>query len=122
MTYDLIMKNGELVFPGEGVRRGSIAVRNGRIAAILEPDQEARAAQVIDCTDRFVLPGLIDPHTHIGFGAKEADFATESRSAALGGVTGMMTFHRSDDLAVSTGPGAPPAKSGPSSTSVSTSA
>src|SRR5690606_185054 len=29
---------------------------------------------------------------------------TESRSAALGGVTSLLTFHRSDDLAESTGP------------------
>jgi dihydroorotase-like cyclic amidohydrolase len=50
------------------------------------------------------MPGLIDPHTHIGFGAREADFLTESRSAALGGVTGLMTFHRSEDLSASTGP------------------
>src|SRR6185437_279437 len=104
MTYDLVLKNGEMVFPGEGVRRGSIGVRDGKIAALLSPGEAYRSEREIDCTDRFVLPGLIDPHTHIGFGDKENDFLTESRSAALGGVTGMMTFHRSDDLAQSTGP------------------
>lgn len=104
MSYDLVLKNGELVFPGEGVRKGSIAVRDGRIAAVLAPGEDSSAADVIDCTDRFVLPGLIDPHTHIGFGAKEEDFLTESRSAALGGVTGLLSFHRSEDLSQSTGP------------------
>lgn len=104
MSYDLVLKNGELVFPGEGVRKGSIAVRDGRIAAVLAPGEDSSAADVIDCTDRFVLPGLIDPHTHIGFGAKEDDFLTESRSAALGGVTGLLSFHRSEDLSQSTGP------------------
>lgn len=102
MSLDLVLKDGNLVFPGVGVREGSIAVRDGRIVAILAPGEQFSAARVIDCRDRFVLPGLIDPHTHIGFGAKEADFLTESRSAALGGVTGVMTFHRSDDLATST--------------------
>lgn len=104
MTFDLILKNGALVFPGEGVRSGSIAVKDGKIAAILAPGEAAAAGRVIDCAGRFVLPGLIDPHTHIGFGAKEEDFLTESRSAVLGGVTSMMTFHRSNDLAASTGP------------------
>ena len=104
MSHDLILKNGELVFPGQGVRRGSVAVKDGRIVAILAPGEETRAHRMIDCTDRFVLPGLIDPHTHIGFGAKEQDFLTESRSAALGGVTGLLSFHRSDDLGLSTGP------------------
>ena len=104
MSYDLLLKNGEIVFPGEGVRRGSVAVRDGRIAAILAPGEMADATRTVDCTDRFVLPGAIDPHTHIGFGAKEADFTSESRTAALGGVTGLLTFWRADDLDTATGP------------------
>ncbi|WP_417672438.1 dihydroorotase [Pseudodonghicola sp.] len=104
MSYDLILQNGEIVFPGTGVRRGSVAVRDGRIVAILAPGETAAATRVIDCTDRFVMPGLIDPHTHIGFGAKEEDWFTESRTAALGGVTGLFSFWRSDDLGASTDP------------------
>ncbi|MDX1784574.1 MAG: amidohydrolase family protein [Roseovarius sp.] len=104
MSYDLILKNGEIVFPGEGVQRGSVAVRDGRIAAILAPGEELRATRVIDCTDRFVMPGLIDPHTHIGFGDKENDWDTETRTALLGGVTGLFSFWRSDDLNAATGP------------------
>ncbi|WP_226575588.1 dihydroorotase [Acuticoccus sediminis] len=104
MSFDLVLKNGEIVFPGEGVRRGSVGVKGGRIAAILAPDEAAGGARVIDCTDRWVLPGAIDPHTHVGFGAKEADWTTESRTAALGGVTGLMTFWRSEDLDAATGP------------------
>lgn len=104
MSCDLLLHNGEIVFPGEGIRRGHIAVRDGRIAAILAPQERPAAARVIDCTDRWVMPGVIDPHTHIGFGAQEADWASESRTAALGGVTGLMTFWRSDDLAATTGP------------------
>ncbi|MGE0846380.1 MAG: dihydroorotase family protein [Flavobacteriaceae bacterium] len=104
MKFDLLLKNGEIVFPGEGVRRGSIGVSGGRIAALLSSAENVQSAREIDCAGRLVMPGLIDPHTHIGFGAGEKDFATESRSAALGGVTGLMSFHRSDDLAQSTGP------------------
>lgn len=104
MSHDLVLSNGEIVFPGEGVRRGHIGISAGRVAALYAPGEIVSGARVIDCTDRFILPGLIDPHTHIGFGAQEADFATESRSAALGGVTGLLSFHRSDDLRRSTGP------------------
>lgn len=102
MSYDLLLSNGEIVLPGEGVVRGSVAVKAGVIAAILAPGETATADRVIDCTDRFVLPGAIDPHTHIGFGAKGEDWTTESRTAALGGVTGLMTFWRSEDLGAST--------------------
>ncbi|KRE16722.1 dihydroorotase [Bosea sp. Root483D1] len=104
MSFDLLLAGGEIVFPGVGVRTGSVAVKDGRIAALLAPGEQASARQVIDCRGKWVMPGLIDPHTHIGFGSNETDFETESRSAAIGGVTGMMTFHRSNDLRQSTGP------------------
>ncbi|MBT52039.1 MAG: dihydroorotase [Mameliella sp.] len=99
MSFDLVLKNGEIVFPREGVQRGSIAVSNGRIAAILAPGEAVAGKRVIDCTDQWILPGAIDPHTHIGFGAKAEDWTTESRTAALAGVTGLMTFWRSENLA-----------------------
>lgn len=104
MTLDLLLADGEIVFPNRGVRTGSIGVRDGKIVAIYAKGERPAAARTIDCRDRWVLPGLIDPHTHIGFGSSETDFATESRSAALGGVTSLMTFHRSEDLRQSTGP------------------
>lgn len=104
MSFDLLLQGGEIVFPDRGVRTGSVAVRDGRIAALLAPGETAQAREVVDCRGKWVMPGLIDPHTHIGFGSNETDFETESRSAALGGVTGMMTFHRSNDLLQSTGP------------------
>ncbi|WP_370321556.1 dihydroorotase family protein [Oricola sp.] len=104
MTYDLVLKDGEIVFPGEGLAKGSIAVKGGKIAALLSPGEHVEARRVIDCTDRLIMPGLIDPHTHIGFGDKENDWLTESRTAALGGVTGLFSFWRSDDLGAATGP------------------
>ena len=104
MSFDLLLAGGEVVFPGVGVRTGSVAVKDGRIAALLAPGEQASAREVIDCRGKWVMPGLIDPHTHIGFGSNETDFETESRSAAIGGVTGMKTFHRSNDLRESTGP------------------
>lgn len=104
MKFDLLLKNGEIVFPGECVRTGSIGIKDGRIAALLEPGVQAEADEVVDCRDRWIMPGLIDPHTHIGFGSNDTDFQTESRSAAIGGVTGLLTFHRSADLRQSTAP------------------
>ena len=104
MTFDLLLSQGEIVFPNAGVRTGSIGIRDGRIAALLAAGEKATAREVVDCRGKWVLPGLIDPHTHIGFGSNETDFLTESRSAAIGGVTGLLTFHRSSDLRKSTGP------------------
>ena len=44
------------------------------------------------------MPGVIDPHVHFGFGSPETDFLTESRSAALGGVTSALSFYRTADF------------------------
>lgn len=44
----------------------SILLKEGKIAAILESNEPVpRADSVIDAGNRYVLPGLIDAHTHI---------------------------------------------------------
>jgi imidazolonepropionase-like amidohydrolase len=46
------------------IPRGTILIRDGRIAAV-GPDVEVPAgAQVIDATGRYVIPGIIDAHSH----------------------------------------------------------
>jgi len=102
VKYDLILKGGQIVYPGECVKPGSIAVIGDKIARLLPAETNESATRVIDCRDRWILPGLIDPHTHIGFGDKENDWLTETRSALIGGVTSLLSFHRDNDLAVST--------------------
>lgn len=104
MTYDLCLHNGEVVVPGEGLRRMSIGIRDGRIAALIEAGETVRATRVIDCTGKWVFPGVIDPHTHIGFGDKANDWASETQTAMLGGVTGLMSFWRAESLTESAGP------------------
>src|SRR6266545_4587812 len=43
--------------------RADVLVEDGAIAAV-GPDQGAEDAEVIDATDRIVLPGLVDTHRH----------------------------------------------------------
>ena len=48
--------------------------------------------QIIELQDKLILPGIIDPHTHMrdpGFTAKE-DFTTGSKACAKGGITTFM--------------------------------
>lgn len=101
---DVVLAGGELVIPETGVVRGSVGIKDGRIATVADPDETLAARKTVDCRGKWVMPGLIDPHTHIGFGDKEHDFETEARSAALGGVTALFTFHRSADLRESSAP------------------
>ncbi len=86
--YDLLVRGGDVVTPG-GVRPGTVAVRDGRISALLPHDTQVTAARTIDAAGLHVLPGVIDSHVHFrtpGLTHKE-DWEHGSRAAAAGGVT-----------------------------------
>lgn len=98
MKLDLFLKNGLLVHPDQGVAPGSIGIKDGKIAVLCAPGERFDAAAEIDCGGRWIMPGVIDPHVHFGFGSPETDFFTESRSAALGGATFVISFYRTKDF------------------------
>lgn len=64
-AYDLVIRGGRVVDPGQGIDRiADVAVQGGRIAAI-EPQLPAdAAAEAIDARGLLVVPGLIDVHVH----------------------------------------------------------
>ena len=85
--YDLIVRHGTLVTPGE-IRQADIAVTDGRIVAIT-PDTIGSSKQEIDATGLHIFPGVIDAHVHFNEpGRTEWEgFATGTRALAAGGTT-----------------------------------
>ena len=77
-------------------RRESIGVKDGIIVAIGDIS-EMPAERVIDATDRFVIPGAIDTHVHLGFTDQDLEWESETRMAAIGGVTTPMIYFRSTE-------------------------
>ena len=69
------------------IRDSAIVIANGRIAAIgpLSAVKIPAASQVIDYTGKFIIPGIIDLHVHIG-----EDPAPQLRTFALYGVTSVV--------------------------------
>jgi imidazolonepropionase-like amidohydrolase len=67
---------GARVFDGTGrpPERLTVVVEDGRIADVTADAGvgEAGAARAIDLTGRTLLPGLIDLHVHLGWGARQA--------------------------------------------------
>ena len=59
---DLIVRGGEVVTPG-GVGRWDVGVQGERIVAIGE--SLGQAGRVIDATGKIVVPGGVEPHTHL---------------------------------------------------------
>ena len=67
--YDVVVTNARIVDgTGGAARTGTVAVRDGRIAAVVDaslpPLDTSKAARVIDAKGRVVAPGFIDMHSH----------------------------------------------------------
>jgi N-acyl-D-amino-acid deacylase len=62
--FDLLIRNA-LIADGSGGEPypGSLAVQDGRIAAI-GPDVQGAARETVDASGRVLMPGIIDGHTH----------------------------------------------------------
>ncbi|MEA4952272.1 MAG: allantoinase AllB [Aminivibrio sp.] len=98
--FDLVIENGTVV-NSRGAFEGKVAVKNGRIAALLAGAVPAEAKEVLDARGLMVLPGLVDAHVHCGHGTPEReDFACVSRAAAAGGTTLMVDMPLSEPTTV----------------------
>ncbi|HJZ96501.1 MAG TPA: D-aminoacylase [Candidatus Solibacter sp.] len=63
--YDVLIRNARIVDgAGNPWYQGSVAVKNGRIAAV-GALPNASATRIIDAAGRFTAPGFIDVHVHI---------------------------------------------------------
>jgi dihydropyrimidinase len=95
MSDTVLIRNGTLVTP-EGELRGDLLIRGERIAAIGPGLAREGADRIVDATDCMVLPGVIDPHTHIqldtGIYKTPDDWEVGTRTAACGGVTTVIDF------------------------------
>jgi allantoinase len=83
--YDLVVKNGDVVFSDGTVTKAHIGVKDGVIAAFSSSKLAGR--NEIDANNLTVFPGVIDQHFHVfvGFGWETWENAT--RAAARGGIT-----------------------------------
>ncbi len=96
--FDLLIRGGTVVLPGTDGVAADIAVRQGRIAAVLAPGEAAEARETLDARGLHVLPGAIDAHLHLGSGKDISrprvpeDAARETAAAAAGGVTTFIPY------------------------------
>ncbi len=65
MKYDLIIKNGQVVDPANGINAVSdVAFSGGKVAEVGPDLSIFDSASALDATGQLVVPGVIDPHTH----------------------------------------------------------
>jgi len=62
--YDLIIRGGQVVTPG-GVGNWDIAIVGEKIVLVGDAGADAQACRVINVGRKIVVPGGIEPHTHL---------------------------------------------------------
>lgn len=101
MKADFLIKNGCIVDPARGIETvADVAVARNKIV----PSTGVDAGQVIDASGCYVLPGLIDFHTHIFLGGTQnganpnfmcASGVTAAVDAGSSGCTNYRAFRKS---------------------------
>ena len=91
-----VLIRGGLITTGDDSRQGDLLVDDGAIVAIGPNIEGPSGAEVIDAGGSYVMPGGIDPHTHMqlpfmGTVASE-DFYTGTAAAMAGGTTSIIDF------------------------------
>jgi len=91
----LLIRNGRIV-NSRTEFNGNILIKKGRIAALLDDTVDIEADEVIEAGHQYIIPGGVDAHTHMmdpGYTERE-DFTTGTMAAAYGGITTIITHHR----------------------------
>lgn len=91
----ILIKNADLV-TADTTWSADLLLENGKIARIAKDIAASEAKETIDASNCYVMPGGIDPHTHMqlpfmGTVASD-DFFTGTRAALAGGTTMLIDF------------------------------
>lgn len=66
MRFDLLLRGGEVLDPGAGLRGlMDVGIADGKIAAVAPSLPGDHARQTFDAKGMLVLPGLVDLHAHV---------------------------------------------------------
>ncbi|MFF3734420.1 dihydropyrimidinase [Streptomyces sp. NPDC002476] len=92
-----ILITGGLVITAADEMHADVLIEHGRVVALAAPgSQQWTADRVIDASQKYVIPGGVDAHTHMEmpFGGTFASdtFETGTRAAAWGGTTTIVDF------------------------------
>lgn len=86
--FDVVVKGG-LVVTGRGIARADVGIRGEKVAGIAVDLDASRSGRVIDAAGKYVLPGVVDVHTHPVY---LDDLGGISVTGAFGGVTTMIHY------------------------------
>jgi allantoinase len=85
---DLAIHSSKTITP-TGIVDAYVLIGNGRIIDVVEKLPGSLQCEVIDATDKILMPGVVDPHVHINEPGRTdwEGFETATKAAISGGVT-----------------------------------
>ncbi|MDW7745619.1 dihydropyrimidinase [Halomonas sp.] len=91
-----VLIKGGTVVTADHTFRSDVYCEDGKIVAIGENLDVPLSAEVVDASGQYVMPGGIDPHTHMQFPfmgtVASDDFYTGTAAALAGGTTSIIDF------------------------------
>jgi imidazolonepropionase-like amidohydrolase len=92
----ILIQNATILTVSHGtIERGSILVKDGKIADVGSSIKAPANATVIDASGQFVTPGIIDCHSHIA-----VDGSVNEGSVAVSSIANIADVLNSDDIAI----------------------
>ena len=93
-TPPIVIQNATILTVTKGTLNGSVLIRDGKIAEVGEKVMVPADAKVIDASGQFVMPGIIDCHSHIA-----ADSINEG-SVSVSSMVGIEDVLNPDDISI----------------------
>lgn len=82
-TYDLLIKNAHLIDPKNKLNGiMDLAITNGTITKVGRDIPATASKKTIDATGLYIVPGMIDIHTHVFVGPEPDKFANGQNSVS----------------------------------------
>jgi dihydroorotase len=82
--FDLVIKNGHVIDPKNGIDGPmDVAVAGNKVAEVSRTIDATRARRIADATGLYVVPGLIDLHAHVFYGTEDDAYLSNGFSGAV---------------------------------------
>src|ERR1700735_2268818 len=91
----IVIRNAIIMTVTKGTVHGSIVVKDGKIAEVGEKVMEPTGATIIDAGGQYVIPGIIDCHSHIA-----GDGGINEGSVSVSSMANIKDIINPEDIAI----------------------
>ena len=91
----IVIQNATVMTVAKGTFKGSIVVKDGKISEVGEKVMVPQGATVIDASNQYVIPGIIDCHSHIA-----GDGGINEGSVSVSSMVNIKDIINPEDIAI----------------------